>query len=96
METITYIFNGLALVIGCLGLFAGLLFGSAWIVHKVMDGLKIWHIYMLAVSIRLHGKDYSDRQFWEAIAEKASKGRFFAKMIADYANQHAPDEDNAP
>ena len=94
MEHVTALFTYCCLGVGILGMFCVLIVAGAWLVKVAMEYLKVWHIYMLAISIRLHGKGYADQQFWWAIQERASKGRFFANMVANHAHQHAPHEDS--
>lgn len=93
METAFVVFNIAALVCGVICLFAALLALGAYAVNEVMKFLKVWHIYMLAVSIKLHGKDYADQQFWWAVKERASKGDYFARMVAGFAMEHAPGDE---
>jgi hypothetical protein len=47
-------------------------------------------VVMLCLAFIKHGKNYKDRLFWEAIADRASRSRFAAKTIADFAMKKAP------
>ena len=90
METSAVIYHWLVIAAGTATVLAGVLYVLAWAVVKVYKMLGIWHVICLAISIRLHGKEYADRQFWWAIQERASRSQFAAKTIADYANSFAP------
>ena len=92
MQMTAQVFMWLAFVVGSIALFTALLWGLAWLLARILQALKIWHVLCLAVSIRLHGKEHADSQFWWAISEKASRSRWSAKNIADYAMEHAPPE----
>lgn len=83
-----------SLVVGVIVLFAALLVAAAYAVNTIMEYRGVWRVYMLAVSIRMHGKDHADNQFWWAIKERARKSDWAAKMIANYAMEHAPKEDS--
>lgn len=90
MEIAFEVFRFAAGLAGASMLIAGMLWTLGWAVVKVYKMLRVWHVICLAVSIRVHGKDYADTQFWWAIGERASKGAYHAKLISDYALAAAP------
>jgi hypothetical protein len=44
----------------------------------------------------MHGKDYAERLFWQAVAERAGRHRFEADNIIRVVNQHAPEGPSDP
>lgn len=47
-------------------------------------------VVMLCLAFLRHGNDYKDRLFWEAVSARASRSRFAAKTISDFALKKAP------
>jgi hypothetical protein len=74
-----------------MGMFAAVLWALGWAVVKVMKLLRVWHLFVLAVAVRMHGKDYAERLFWQAVAERAGSHRLEADNIIRVVNQHAPE-----
>ena len=93
MEIAFNIFRAASAGAGAAILIAGMLWVFGWAIVKVYKMLRIWHVICLALSIRLHGKDYADQQFWWAIKERASRGAYHAKIISDYALSVAAEGD---
>lgn len=73
-----------------MALICAALWGAGWTAVQLFKAFKIWHVICLAISIRLHGKDYADRQFWWAIEERAKRSDLDAKIISNHAMKHAP------
>ena len=92
MDFLATLFSWLVFAAGVSAVLAAALWALGWSVIKVFKMLRVWHVICLAVSIRLHGENYADRQFWWAIKERASRSNYSAKTIADYAMSHATKE----
>lgn len=90
MEIMFNIFVAVAGATGALMLIGFMLWALGWAVVQVFKWLKVWHVICLAVSIRLHGEEFADSQFWWAIKERASRSNTSARIISDYALEHAP------
>ena len=89
------VFSYGALVLGALLLVVAVLLGVIWALAVLHDKLPFARCVELAVAIRLHGRDYSERMFWRALHEKASVNEFAAKEIIRNAEEHLPPNNQA-
>jgi hypothetical protein len=83
-------FMSVSAILGMIVLIGVVMFG---IVRFSVWALGRWQelsVVMLCLAFLRHGKDYRDRLFWEAVSDRASRSRFSAKTIADFAMKKAP------
>lgn len=96
MSVLFNVFCVVSGIAGALALVAGAMFCAGWSVVQCFKMAKVWHVICLALSVRLHGKDFADQQFWWAIKERASKSYGGARIIAEYAQRHAKQNPEEP
>ncbi len=74
-------------------LISAALWTSGWALLKTFEMLKVWGVLALCASIYVHGKEYRDQLFWQAVKERAQSGGGEAQRIADFALRQKPEED---
>jgi hypothetical protein len=90
MTTIATIFWALAGGAGALVLFAGVLWAGGWGVVKVLEYLRVWSTLKLCVAVQLHGDEYLDHLFWEAVSERVSRSDFAADTVIQFVQRKRP------
>lgn len=89
-EYAAQVFWAMATIVGAISMFAAILYGLGWALSKLFKRLQEWHILMLLLAVKMHGRDYKDRLFWEAIKEHIGDNAFAAKNVSDYAYRCKP------
>lgn len=96
MRYFAEVYMWLVLIVGTIAAFSGALYGLGWALSKLFKRLQEWHILMLLLAVKMHGRDYKDRLFWEAVKEHIGDSAFAAKTVSDFARRCKPFTEDEP